>query len=383
LPVESSHLPTDAQPTRIAFCITDLDAGGAERALVQIVTRLNRRRFEPFVFCLSGEGELSHVLRDAGVAVVCLGAQKRHGLSVVWQLSRRLAKLKPALLQTFLYHANIVGRVAGKAARIPVIVSGIRVAEKRSGFRLWLDRATGWMVARHVCVSEDVAAFSAARGRLPVSKICVIPNGIDAAKVAEAAPADLTQFGIPAGSRTLLFVGRLDPQKGPFVLMAAVRELCPRHADLQALIVGDGPLRNTLQAWVAKENLASRVHFAGRRNDVPSLLRAADLFVLPSLWEGLPNVVLEAMAAGTPIVASRVEGISDLLVDDRTGLIVPPNSAGDLAEAIDRLLADQEHARKMGYSAQHFVRERFTWDHVIAQYEQLYTDLLISEGQKI
>jgi starch synthase (maltosyl-transferring) len=273
--------------------------------------------------------------------------------------------------------------VAGKAARIPLIVSGIRVAEKRSGFRLWLDRATGWMVARHVCVSEDVAAFSAARGRLAVSKICVIPNGIDAAKVAESVPADLTQFGIPAGSRTLLFVGRLDPQKGPFVLMAAVRELCPRHADLHVLLVGDGPLRDTLRAWVAKENLASRVHFAGRRNDVPSLLRAADLFVLPSLWEGLPNVVLEAMAAGTPIVTSRVEGISDLLVDDRTGLIVPPNSAGDLAEAIDRLLADRDHARQMGHSAQHFVRERFTWDHVIAQYEQLYTDLLNSVGLKI
>jgi starch synthase (maltosyl-transferring) len=239
------------------------------------------------------------------------------------------------------------------------------------------------MVARHVCVSEDVAAFSAARGKLPVSKICVIPNGIDAAKVAEAAPADLTQFGIPAGSRTLLFVGRLDPQKGPFVLMAAVRELCSRHAGLQVLLVGDGPLRDTLHAWVAKENLASRIHFAGRRNDVPSLLRAANLFVLPSLWEGLPNVVLEAMAAGTPIVASRVEGISDLLVDDRTGLIVPPNSAGDLAEAIDRLLADPEHARQMGHSAQHFVRERFTWDHVITQYEQLYTALLNSAGLKI
>jgi glycosyltransferase involved in cell wall biosynthesis len=376
--VTNLHVPTSEQPTRIAFCITDLDAGGAERALVQIVTRLDRSHWEPFVFCLSGEGELAAVLRDAGIAVVCLGANRRHGLRVIWRLSRRLAKLRPTILQTFLYHANIAGRLAGKAAGIPLIVSGIRVAEKRSGFRLWLDRATGWMVARHVCVSQDVAAFSAARGRLPVSKLCVIPNGVDAARLAEAPRADLTQFGIPPASRTLLYVGRLDPQKGPFVLLAAVKDLFPRHPEVHVLMVGEGPLGEKLRAWVAKENLQSRIHFAGRRNDVPSLFRAADLFVLPSLWEGLPNVVLEAMAAGIPTVASRVEGISDLLVDRRTGLIVPPNSPPDLTEAIAEILADPQHALQMAREAQKFVQERFTWQSVIGQYEQIYSELLSS-----
>jgi starch synthase (maltosyl-transferring) len=232
------------------------------------------------------------------------------------------------------------------------------------------------MVVRHVCVSQDVAAFSAARGRLPVSKICVIPNGVDAARIAEAPRADLTQFGIPPASRTLLFVGRLDPQKGPFVLLAAVKDLLPRHPELQVLMVGDGPLRENLRAWVVKENLQSRIHFAGRRNDVPSLLRAADLFVLPSLWEGLPNVVLEAMAAGIPTVASRVEGISDLLVDRRTGLIVPPNSPPDLGEAIEEILADPQHALQMSRDAKHIVQERFTWQSVVGQYEQIYNELL-------
>lgn len=343
---------------------------------MQIVTRLDRRRFEPFVFCLSGEGELAATLREAGIAVVCLGAQKRQGLSVVWRLSRRLAKLKPTILQTFLYHANIAGRLAGKVARVPLIVSGIRVAEKRRGFRLWIEWATDWMVARHMCVSQDVAAFSVSRGGLPVSKICVIPNGVDAARFTQAPPADLAQFGIPAQSRTLLFVGRFDPQKGPFVLLAATKDLLPRHDDLHLLLVGDGPLGEKMRAWVAKENLQSRIHFAGRRNDVPTLFRAADLFVLPSLWEGLPNVVLEAMAAGIPIVASRVEGVSDLLDDNRTGLIVPPNSSADLAEAIDRLLADPEHGRQMGRQAQHIVQAGFGWERIVEKYEHAYHDLL-------
>ncbi len=373
-------MPTDQQPTRIAFCITDLDAGGAERALVQIVTRLDRGRFEPFVFCLSGEGELARPLREAGIAVVCLGARKRHGLSVVWRLSRLLSKLRPTILQTFLFHANIAGRLAGKAARVPIIVSGIRVAEKRGSLRLWIDRATDWMVSRHVCVSQDVAAFSASRGGLPIGKIQVIPNGVDASVFADAAPANLEHLGIPPGSRTLLFVGRLDPQKGPFVLMAAARELLPRHNDLQVLLVGDGPLAENLQKWIAKENLSDRIHLAGRRNDVPSLMRAAEIFVLPSLWEGLPNVVLEAMAAGIPVVASRVEGVSDLLVDDRTGLIVAPNSAPDLVEAIGRLLNDPQHSHQMGHSAQHFVHTEFAWDEVVAKYTALYRELLGETG---
>jgi glycosyltransferase involved in cell wall biosynthesis len=369
-------LSTDRSPTRIAFCITDLDAGGAERALVQLVTRLDRARFEPVIFCISGEGELVRPLRDAGISVVCLGARKRHGVSVVWRLSRLLAKLRPTILQTFLFHANIAGRLAGKAARVPIIVSGIRVAEKRGSLRLWIDRATDWMVTQHVCVSQDVAAFSAARGGLPVSKIRVIPNGVDAQLFAEATPADLAPFGIPAGSRTLLFIGRLDPQKGPFVLMAAARELLPRHNQLHVLLVGDGPLADNLLKWIAKENLSDRIHLAGRRNDVPSLLRSAEIFVLPSLWEGLPNVVLEAMAAGVPVVASRVEGISDLLIDDRMGLIVPPNSAPDLIDAISRLLADPQLAHQMGHKAQQLVQIEFAWEGVAEKYAALYGELL-------
>ena len=381
MPLESLPLSTDSQPTRIAFCITDLDAGGAERALVQILTRLDRARFEPFVFCISGEGELVHPLREAGIPVVCLGAKKRHGLSVVWRLSRLLSKLRPSILQTFLFHANIVGRLAGKAARVPIIVSGIRVAEKRGSLRLWIDRATDWMVARHLCVSQDVAAFSAARGGLPIGKIQVIPNGVDAGQFAEAQSADLAHFEIPPGSRTLLFVGRLDPQKGPFVLMAAARELLPRHNDVHLLLVGDGPLAENLRKWVAKENLTDRVHFAGRRNDVPSVMRAAEIFVLPSLWEGLPNVVLEAMAAGVAVVASRVEGISDLLLDDQTGLVVPPNSAPDLAEAIERLLADPQHAHQMGHNAQQFVRKEFAWGVVVEKYSAFYSELVDEMGR--
>jgi glycosyltransferase involved in cell wall biosynthesis len=193
-----------------------------------------------------------------------------------------------------------------------------------------------------------------------------------------ASRADLTPLGIPTGARTLLFVGRLDPQKGPFLLLMSVKDLLPIYPELHVLFVGDGALRDELKAWVQRAGLESRIHFAGRRSDVPSLLRAADLFVLPSAWEGLPNVLLEAMAAGTPVIATAVEGVSDLLVDHETGLVVPSNSPRDLAGAITVLLASPLQSRKMAEAAQHVAAEQFKWQDVVAQYEQLYDKLLVN-----
>ncbi len=382
-------------PTRIAFCVTDLDPGGAERALVQIVTRLDRRRWEPHVFCLDAGGVLVDELRAAGIEVVCLGARRPRNFLVVWRLARRLAALRPAILQTFLFHANIVGRLAGRAARVPVIVSGIRVAEKRSRMRLWLDRATDRLVTRHVCVSRDVADFSANVGGLPSAKLCVIPNGVDVERFANAAPADLAPFGVPPGSRVLLFVGRLDPQKGPFELLHASEQLFVDHADVHLLMVGDGPLAPELRAWTHAKNLEKRIHFAGRQSNIAGLMRAADVFVLPSRWEGLPNVVLEAMAAGTPVVATAVEGIRDLLGDGRWGRVVPviraagdaapnnpevPRSVGaggenGLAAALRATLADREQSLAAAVESQSIVKKRFTWPIVAAAYEQLYFEL--------
>jgi glycosyltransferase involved in cell wall biosynthesis len=391
----SQTQPSQTPPTRIAFCVTDLDAGGAERALVQIVTRLDHRRWEPHVFCLDAGGVLVDELRAAGVDVVCLGARRSRDFFVVWPLARRLAALRPAILQTFLFHANIVGRLAGTAARVPVIVSGIRVAEKRSRPRLWLDRLTDRLVTRHVCVSRDVADFSAQVGRLPSAKMSVIPNGVDVERFANAAPVDLAPFGVPTGSRVVLFVGRLDPQKGPFELLHTAAQLVVDHADVHLLMVGDGPLASELRAWATARNLDGRIHFAGRQANIAGLMRAADVFVLPSRWEGLPNVVLEAMAAGTPVVATAVEGIRDLLGDGKWGRVVSVGpqmggvggghrqldagvgSSGEngLADALRATLADREHSRAAAAEAQSIVKERFTWPIVAAAYERLYAEL--------
>ncbi|NQV23239.1 MAG: glycosyltransferase, partial [Rhodopirellula sp.] len=168
-------------PRRITFLITELDHGGAERALVRIATGLDRNLWEPQVVSLSDRGALAEPLEAVGIPVTSIGAGRVHSPIGLWRatigLSRCLKTQQPALLQTFLFHANIAGRLAAKRAGVPVVVSGIRVAEKRGRWRLAVDRMTDRFVDRHVCVSRSVADFSIRESGLPPSKVMVIPNG--------------------------------------------------------------------------------------------------------------------------------------------------------------------------------------------------------------
>lgn len=368
-------MPPANRPIRIAFCITDLDPGGAERALVQLVTRLDRRRWEPAVFCLSGPGALVDTLHTAGIPTTCLRARGKTDWGVVVRLRRELRRFQPEILQTFLFHANIAGRIAGRLAGIPHCVSGIRVAERRSRWSLWLDRITNGLVDINVCVSGAVADFSVKVAHLPGDKVTVIPNGVDVASFAGAEPLDLATFGVPSSTKVIVAVGRLDPQKGLVDLLEAFSNVVTKHNDVHLLLVGDGPERDRLARIVIDKGLTSRVHFAGWRPDVPRILKSAYCLALSSRWEGMPNVVLEAMAAGLPVVATRVEGVDDLVAVG-TGRVVLPASPTELSIALDCLLRDPASARRMGEAGRERAKAHFSWEKMAESYDALYRRLL-------
>jgi hypothetical protein len=163
----TEHAPHSGAPRRIAFCITDLDVGGAEQCLVHVVSDLDRREWTPHVYCLSRRGALVDRLEAMGIACTCLGWRGWPDAWRVIALARKLRAFRPQLLQTFLFHGNLAGRIAGKLAGVPVIVSGIRVAEREKAWHVRLERWTRGLVTHHVCVSQAVARFSireAARG---------------------------------------------------------------------------------------------------------------------------------------------------------------------------------------------------------------------------
>lgn len=357
---------------RLAFCITDLDAGGAERALVQIVVRLAQLGWEPKVFCLSGPGAMVAPLEQAGIPVECLGIRSATDWPRLRQLRRGLRAWQPAVLQTFMFHGNLAGRWAARYSNGPVVISGLRVAERDAPWRMRLDRWTQRWVAMNVCVSRGVADFAVREMGLSPQKVTVIPNGVDASHFANAAPDDLRRFGIPAGSRVLCCIGRLHPQKGPDLLLAALAPRLSREPNLHLLLIGEGPLRGALEAEAARAGVASQVHLPGRVDDVAGILKASLALVLPSRWEGMPNVVLEAMAAGRPVIATRVEGSDELVRDGETGYLCNVESPEALAAAIERLLSAGERSAEFGRRSKAIIKEEFTWDSSARSYDLLY-----------
>jgi glycosyltransferase involved in cell wall biosynthesis len=366
---------------RVALCITDLDIGGAERCLTEIAVRTDRSRFEPVVYCLGprplrDDASCVPTLEASGVEVHCLDARG------VWQFPRVAQSLKrlltaqnPHILQTFMFHANIVGRIAARRAGVKAVVAGIRVAEQAARWHLWLDRMTQHWVNRYACVSQAVAEFSAARAGLPREKLIVIPNGIDLDKYPAAQPADLQAFGIAAGRRAVTFVGRLEPQKSVDWLIAAARQWMPNVPDCDLLLVGDGPMRASLQAACRQAAIADRVHFAGWRADVPQILAASSLLVLPSAWEGMPNVVLEAMASRLPVVATDVEGVRELLGPNAPGQTLGHGDTPAMVEAVTAFLRDSALAEKTGIENRRRAEQHFSIVAAVRSYENLWESL--------
>ncbi len=369
-------------PTRIAFCITELDAGGAERILAELATGLDRAEWEPRVFALGPPGPYASVIRDAGVPVECFdGLYAWDAPRVLWRLRRALRAFRPAILQTFLFHANIIGRIAGWSAGVPRILSGVRVAERRSRFYGRIDRWTNGLVDRNVCVSRGVAEYCERECGFDPRKTVVIPNGVAARLFGSATACDWSTLQVPTGRRVILTIGRLDPQKGLDDLLRAFRRVCDHHGDVHLVIVGEGPERARLEALTTELKLSACVTFTGRRSDVAALLSGATLFVLASRWEGMANVLLEAMAAARPIIATAVEGTAELIIENVTGWLVPAGDPAALNVAITHVLDDPEHAAVVGCAAQGVVSKQFTTESMVARYAALYRELISNDAE--
>ncbi len=365
----------------VALCITDLDIGGAERCLTEIAVRIDRSRFSPVVYCLAPppvreEASCLPALANAGIEVHCLGGRGIWQFpAVACRLKRLLAAQKPQIIQTFMFHANLLGRIAARRAGVKAVVAGVRVAEHAARWHLLLDRLTQRWVDRYVCVSQAVAEYSAKRAGLPPEKLVVIPNGIDLDGYPARQPADLRAFGIAAGRRAVTFVGRLEPQKGVDWLIATAPHWLAKLPDCDLLLLGDGPLRPSLEAAAKTSGIADRAHFAGWRPDVPEILAASSLLVLPSLWEGMPNVVLEAMASRLPVVASDVEGVRELLGPNAARQTIAYGESKGLAAAIVGLMLDPALSSATGLENRRRAEECFGIARMVKLYEDLWASL--------
>ena len=359
---------------RVLFVITELEVGGAESCLVKLATQLDRNQFEVRVCSIGSrprdeKAALVEILERACVPVHFLNADTKWDYFRARRGLTRLLQEHPAdVVQSFLFHANTLTPAVARRAGVRRIFTAVRVADPPR-WRLAWERRASRSVNRIVCVSESVARFVREVGKFDAGKLVVIPNAVDVESMADTAPAELGQFGIDEASRVLICVGRLHEQKGFDWLIKAAPTLLsalPRH---EILIVGDGPQAGALREQSLQLGVGDRVHFAGWRSDACELLAAADGFLLTSRWEGMPNALLEAIAAGLPVVATDVEGVREVLGESSDQQVVP---FGDTNALIARAKTIFNHDVDLTDENLSRVKQIFSDAKMVEHYQRLF-----------
>lgn len=364
---------------RVLHIIPTLDRSGAEKQLTLLASGLPREAFDTHVCTLTRSGPYEADLRRAGIPVVQIGKSFKADPAAYFRLKRHIAALAPDLVHTWLFAANSYGRAAALAAGVKHLVAAERCVDP---WKVWhelaIDRWLGRRSDRIIVNSSGIRDFYVRHG-LPPEKFTVIPNGISPAPAGAPREELLAELGLPPQARLIGAVGRLWPQKRTKDLIWAADLLKVIRDDVHLLILGDGPQRARLEQFRRQVRIEDKVHFLGHRDDVPRWVPQFDLLWLASEYEGLPNVILEAMAAGVPVVATDIAGNRDLVVPDETGYLVPVGDRAALARQANKLLDDAELARRLGEAGRQRVLNEFTVERMVERHAQLYREVLETE----
>lgn len=368
----------------VLHLLTNRTFGGAEEHALSILTAIREFGFDP---CLAAPNALIAAMepRLSAAGVKCLPLEFSSRIDVLSgaRLLRFLRRENIEIMHCHLFISSLLGAGVARMAGVGTVLEtchGPEVWRMGKGLRgsFWVDRQVGRLVDKYIAVSHAAERHLVANKRVPKNKIRVIHNGRDLDRFAPGNERRraATRAALGLGDEpVILTMARLDEQKGHRHLIDAIAILAPRRLKLVTLFAGDGPLEQSLRAQCAALGLTDRVRFLGYRRDVPELLEAADLIVLPSLYEGLSLSTIEALAAGRPMVATAVDGTPEVVIHERTGLLVPPANPVAMAAAIERLLDDPALAARLASDGRKFVNENFAVQRQIEQTAALYSEL--------
>jgi len=354
--------------------MTSFEPGGTERQMIELVRRLDSNRWTVHVACFRASGGWFHRVAEAAASITEFPVTSFKSPNLVRQIaafSQWCRRLNIAVVHTAAMPSNIFGLPGAAMARVPVRIGNRReINPDKSGLDIAMQRAA-YGCAHRVVANSRAAADRLMLERVPARKIVVIPNGLDTGRFK-------TRPRRPR-PRKVAMVANLRPEKGHDVLIDAAPGVLARFPDAHFEIIGGGPELPALLAHAEARGVLHAFTFLGHCDEVAERLQDADLFVLPSRSEAFPNAVLEAMAAGLPVVASGVGGIRELIDHEQTGLLVAPNDAGALAERICRVMADVPLATRLGAAAKARA-ERFSFDRMVGAFEAVYLSELTRRG---
>jgi glycosyltransferase involved in cell wall biosynthesis len=365
---------------RLLLVIPTLDRGGAEKQLSLLACGLlEQGDFDVHVACLTRGGPWYEKLAKAGVSVEIIGKSLKLDLRAYWKLKRHIQQLRPDLVHTWLFAANCYGRQAALAAGVKHILAGERCVDRwKVWYELAIDRRLAQKTERIVTNSSGVREFYVQNG-IPADKFVVIPNGIEPYETppgGKSREAICAELGVPPNAKLIAAIGRLWPQKRVKDLIWAAELLRVARDDVHVLIIGDGPQRWRLERYCDQVGNRSMCHFLGERGDIPRLLPHLYAVCLASAYEGQSNALMEAMAAGLPVVASDIPGNRDLVAPGETGFLAPVGDKGGIARKLQTLLNQPELAARLGAAGRQRMLTEFRVDQMIARHAELYRQLL-------
>lgn len=360
--------------------LATMPVGGAEDLVAAIVRGLDPKRFAVAVATLGPPGPVGQELRSMGYEVVSLGLdiKRTSAWRVVGAVRRLLQAGRPDILHTHLYHPNLYGRLGALGLGLSGVVAAVHNSYTRVKFhrRLW-NFLLGWATDRVLVGSAQVWQDVRRYDGMPASRLLLMPYGIPLNELDPplSRKEARERLGLPRGSLVIGAVGRLEEQKGHAHLLAALPELRREIPNLVVLLVGAGRQQEKLKCQVRDLGLEGTVRFLGTRRDLPEIYRALDIFVHPSLWEGLALALLKAMGAGLPVVATRVSGSREAIVDGVNGCLVESGNPHALARAILELHRHPEARQRLGDAARLTVAAQYSLEAMLKRLEELYLDL--------
>lgn len=365
----------EARPIRVLLLSTDLQRGGLPLRLAKLALRLRGAGIEPIVGCLAPPGPLSHDLAQQGLTTFACQAAGPLDVTCLLRLARYVKQFDPDLIHASLFHANLAARLVGRMDRARPIVTSTVTIEIERPFHRALEALTWRMSDLHVANSEAVAAHLRSELGMDDARMVVIPNGIDLVEINAVSPAARSSFGLDDRTPLIVWAGRMDPVKNLLTLVEVVALVRARRP-VQALLLGDGPERERIEREITARGLTKVIQTPGWSSEVSSWLKTADLLFFPSLTEGCPNVVLEAMACKCPIVASDIPSCRELIRSGIDGALVAPRDVEGAVEAVTKLLDDRETARCYADSAHGRIVESHDLSAAVGRTVGLYRRLL-------